>query len=487
MMISSDSAANVSDSDAASRTPGAQAQALVVDAAPPAPTNLSAVQTGTATFIVTWSSVTAYDLDFYRLYIDSTPPYDFAGSSVVAIDSPTTSVALTGLSTGVYHFRAAAVDMGAPSYAGLPLESVPSAEVVVELLPVVRASQEPYGVAISTGAGGVSLRWMPVTRFADGTAFVVPSAPAADELSGYRVYRATSPILGGWSEVAGLSTATLSWTDPAGDSLHYYHLRSENVSGLSLRSVIRSLGTMSAYIVAPDDVSVMEVLSKDVAPIEGVPADPAGAYLVRASSRPEDLGGRVLKSVEFKAWKGGQELAPDFEIAGMGWLRLRYELSGSSVSPSAFAAAAVAPTPENMSVYWHNGRGWVQLYGKLAADQTLIVQTKYFGRYQLRSVERTGGFAFNQAGVSNKLVTPNGDGKNDSVVFTYDNPRDSQVIVRLLDIRGKVVVSDLTAGPVSNSKVWDGIAGGRAVPGGIYIYQIESEGRVYSGTIVIVK
>ncbi len=109
------------------------------------------------------------------------------------------------------------------------------------------------------------------------------------------------------------------------------------------------------------------------------------------------------------------------------------------------------------------------------------------GQYQLRSVERPLAFNFNQAGVSNRLVTPNGDGKNDTVVFTYDNPRDSEVRVRLLDIRGKEVVGSLPAGPVSNSKQWDGTAGGRAVPGGVYIYQVEGEGRTFTGTIVIIR
>lgn len=487
MLVSRDAMGLVSDSDVFSRTPGAQAQALVFDAAPPAPTNLAVAQTGTAAFTVTWSSPTAYDLDFYRLSIDSTSPYDFAGASVVVIDSPTLSIVLTGLSTGTYHFRVTAVDQGVPSFRGLPLESAPSAEVVADLLPVLRPPQEPYGVAISTGAGGVTLRWKPVVRYADGGGFVIPAAPSVDELSGYRVYRATSPLLGTWTEQVSIPASTLVWTDLAGGPQHYYLVRSENSSGMSLRSIVRTMGSRSAFVVDPDDASVFEILAQDIAPIEGSAVDPMSAYLVRASSRPEDLGGRVVKSLEFKAWKGGQALAPDFAIDGLGWLRLRYALSGSSVAPSAFAAA-VPPTPQNMSVYWYNGRGWVQLYGKLdAVEQTMTVQTKFFGRYQLRTVERAGGFAFNQAGVSNRRLTPNGDGRNDNAVFTYDNPRDAAVTIRILDLRGKLVVSDLPPGPISNSKVWDASAGGRTVPGGIYIYQVESEGRVYSGTIVIVK
>jgi hypothetical protein len=40
---------------------------------------------------------------------------------------------------------------------------------------------------------------------------------------------------------------------------------------------------------------------------------------------------------------------------------------------------------------------------------------------------------------------------------------------------------------VQNSLQWDGTAGGRAIPGGVYIYQLEGEGQSFTGTIVILK
>ena len=103
------------------------------------------------------------------------------------------------------------------------------------------------------------------------------------------------------------------------------------------------------------------------------------------------------------------------------------------------------------------------------------------------SVERAGGFSFNMSGVSNRFITPNGDHRNDNVVFTFDNPRDSAVNAEIVDMHGRLVVGSLPAGPVSNSLMWDGTAGGRPVPGGVYIYQISAEGQKYSGTVVIIK
>lgn len=491
LIISSDSAGNVSDADVHARTPGAQANALIFDAAPPAPLGLSVTPVGSHGFTVSWSSVSVYDLDYYKVYFDSTPPYDFSHSSVTRVSGASTTQAFSGLSTGTYIVKVTAVDRGLPAYPGVALESVAASSVAIVLRVVAHPPQSPYGVALSSSATGVTLRWMPTVRYEDKIPFAVATAPAVDELSGYRVYRATSPVLGGWADVADLSTGTLTWTDLAGGPQYYYHVRSENDSSLSQRSVIRSVGSLSAYAVAPDDQSYFEVMAPSILPVEGVPNNPDTAYLITVSSRGEDLGGlngRVVKSVEFDAYRGGQLLAPDFAIDGLGVLRLHYQTASSSVTPSGLSAAGVAATPDNMSVYWYNGKNWVQLYGTLdTSDQTMRIQTKYFGRYQLRTVERAGAFLFNPAGISNRFLTPNGDGKNDDVVFTFDNPRDSAVTGKIIDLHGRVIVGSLPPGPISNSLIWDGTAGGRVVPGGVYIYQIQAEGHTFNGTIVVIR
>lgn len=356
---------------------------------------------------------------------------------------------------------------------------------------MIRRAQAPFGVALSSaGANAITLRWMPVTRFEDGASFSDPNAPTASELSGYRVYRSSSAILGGWTPLPpltepSLSTSTLLWTDLSGAATYYYQVRAENNShpaDFAARSLVRSAGTLSAFVVDPDDRSYFEVRRPSLSPIEGTQNQPLSAYLVEASSRPLDLGARVVKSVEFSAKQGGVTPALNFAVAGLGRLKLRYELAVLAAAASAGAPA----TPHNLGVYWHNGTNWVQMYGTLdAADQTLNLETTYFGRYQLRLVERAQSFLFDAGGVSNRFATPNGDGKNDGVVFTYDpGPNNASVRVRILDLRGRVVASDLPTGPVSNSRVWD-VAG--SVPGGVYIYQIEGEGRVASGTIVILK
>ncbi len=215
------------------------------------------------------------------------------------------------------------------------------------------------------------------------------------------------------------------------------------------------------------------------------------AYLITAANRPEDVGtmnGIVVKSVEFDAYQGGVLLAPNLPIPGVAILHMNYNsnlpLSGMAVS------SVVKDAPANMSVYWYNGVAWVQLYGTDdGVDETLNIETKFVGKYQLRTVQRAGTFSFSMAGVSNRFVTPNGDGKNDNVVFTFDNPNNASVSSKILDMRGRVVAGSLPPGSnnPTGSLMWDGTSGGRSVPSGVYIYQIQAEGHSYSGTLVVLK
>jgi hypothetical protein len=478
VIVSSDQAGNLSDADLHARTPGAQAKALIFDAQPPAPLNMSIVRPSSTSFLVSWSSVSVFDMDYYKISFDSTPPYDFSHSSTtVVFGASATSATIVSLNAATYFFKVTAVDRGQPRYAGVALESIAASTVTAQLF---LEPQAPYGVVLTSGPATATLSWTPVVRFVDQTLFAVSSAPTVNELSGYSVFRATTPILGAWNDVADVSTATLTWTDLASGPQYYYYVRAKNTSNLSPPSL--TLGqTGLAYIVAPDDISYYQVHADEVA-----------AYMISVSSLTQDLGslsGRVMKSLEFDPYLGGHLPSPTFALSSPGMLSMHYELTASSqVTPSSFLTKGFAPTPSNMSVYWFNGVKWVQMYGKLdAASQTMTLQTKFFGKYQMRAVERTGGFSFNMAGVSNRFITPNGDGQNDNVVFNFDNPKGSAVTAKILDMRGRLVVGSLPPGPVGDSLIWDGKAGGRPVPGGVYIYQIQAEGQSYSGTLVIIK
>jgi hypothetical protein len=103
-------------------------------------------------------------------------------------------------------------------------------------------------------------------------------------------------------------------------------------------------------------------------------------------------------------------------------------------------------------------------------------------------------------GTLSKVVTPNGDQKNDLAFFCFDNPSDSAMTGRIYTLLGTEVAS---TGPKTNRSAtegagcpsttfarfvtWDGRSQGVAVRSGVYIYRIEVENRVFSGTLLVVR
>lgn len=100
-----------------------------------------------------------------------------------------------------------------------------------------------------------------------------------------------------------------------------------------------------------------------------------------------------------------------------------------------------------------------------------------------RSSASLGDLTFN--GVFPRIFTPNSDGFNDKAVFHFDNPEQLPVSGHIYDIAGAVVAS-LPSG--IDTLMWDGKdSDGRVVPGGIYLYKIEFQGKYLTGTVVVAR
>ncbi|MBI4055115.1 MAG: gliding motility-associated C-terminal domain-containing protein [Elusimicrobia bacterium] len=92
---------------------------------------------------------------------------------------------------------------------------------------------------------------------------------------------------------------------------------------------------------------------------------------------------------------------------------------------------------------------------------------------------------FSLLGVTTRVLTPNGDGLNDVVVFKLANPSDAGIRGRVFDLFGGEVASLRLR---SDGHVeWDGKSSGRAVAGGLYVYQIEAEEQVFHGMVVVIR
>jgi gliding motility-associated-like protein len=93
---------------------------------------------------------------------------------------------------------------------------------------------------------------------------------------------------------------------------------------------------------------------------------------------------------------------------------------------------------------------------------------------------------FSFSGVSNRFITPNGDGKNDNVAFQFSNPRDSAGTVKIYNMRGHLMTT-IAVNPGDVSEIWDARANGQVVSSGVYVYVVSVESVVASGTVVVVR
>ena len=91
-----------------------------------------------------------------------------------------------------------------------------------------------------------------------------------------------------------------------------------------------------------------------------------------------------------------------------------------------------------------------------------------------------------------RVFTPNGDGVNDTFTLVCNNPAGNIIAEKkIYDLTGAEVadfqvIGDETAPLVT--LVWDGRDhAGNIVRSGVYIYQIQSEGKVINGTIVVAR
>jgi hypothetical protein len=94
------------------------------------------------------------------------------------------------------------------------------------------------------------------------------------------------------------------------------------------------------------------------------------------------------------------------------------------------------------------------------------------------------GFSF--GGLTNRIITPNGDRKNDTVVFQFSNPRDAAGSVKIYDVRGHIVAT-IAVNPGDQNATWDPRAGGQSPQGGLYVYVLQVENTVATGVVVVIK
>lgn len=378
-----------------------------------------------------------------------------------------------------------------------------STQLVIDLPPMAPAG---LASALSVDGTSITLSWAGVSSNRDGSAFKVPGAPAAWELERFEVWRATGITRSNWVYVGSAPLAATSYVDPlpVPGQTWFYKVVAKDAFPLGGTDAAMAADTDGhIYSVGPDGISRLKIPAS-LAGVLQPGGNPTGSpLLVRAREQAGDTGGKVFKSLRFdpvsspsNAAAPGPKLfaSPQLETS------LRYEVVNGQVVPGGasgpLVAAAASPLSSvpaaaaatQLGLYWHNGVDYIKLFGRVdTLEQTVAVQSPFPGSYQIRGLTRDAAFSFDISGISNKAITPNGDGLNDTVVFVFDNPRDSAFSGKVYDTRGGFV-ADMRTGPVAGaSLLWDGKAGGGAVPQGVYLYKITAEGRTFTGTVVVVR
>ncbi len=151
-----------------------------------------------------------------------------------------------------------------------------------------------------------------------------------------------------------------------------------------------------------------------------------------------------------------------------------------------------------MGVLWWNGATWVKVAqanveesGMGAGDLTVSFNTAVQGVYQIRQYDVATELTLDKASVFPQIFSPNGDGINDLIYFVIQNPKQSSVSGKILDMSGAEVGVLRPAGagaPTADTLMWDGHdSSGHIVPPGVYIYQIKGEGKTITGSMVIAR
>jgi hypothetical protein len=150
-----------------------------------------------------------------------------------------------------------------------------------------------------------------------------------------------------------------------------------------------------------------------------------------------------------------------------------------------------------------NGAGEALRWGLIALAAALaavLASTLETGRLHAQSASE---FEFQVARV--RVITPNGDRKNDVAILCFTNPGANAMRGEIFSLRGRKVADmeyldsagvgerapsydcpgTIAANP--EAMLWDGKYGGAAVRSGVYIYVVKGEAKAFTGTILVVR
>lgn len=467
---------------------------------PSAVSDLEAAALGTSSVSLSWSAPAldgnrgdlVQDVRYFIQYSTFASPalWRFESAQIVlstfgVASGAAQSRALSNLSSGAtVYFRLWTVDMnaGLSEASNLASAALPGAAPGTrDLIPP--AHVPGFAAAMSSDGAKVQLVWSDVTLNQD-------KSDMAD-LWGYRILRSTT--MGGVPAFAvDLPAPATSYVDAVGGGMYYYQILAMDLSG--------NLGGKSQTVTSENDWrsffngdSAMAAMENSAAKRLLAKNNASGRDLrVMLTRHPEHESGNIARSfsVDLIDAQSEEPVSPDALQGESLNLLFSYGASTSMAQTMAASGARTAAPSADMTLYYQNGTSFIpvsSLHDR--PSQSLSLTTPHFGSYQIRQTVPPAGGEFSLTSVRPRIVTPNGDGRNDMVFFFFNNPRQSSVRLRIVNVNGRRVADVSRQGPSAGSSLaWDGRdAGGGAAPAGVYVYILEAEGTRFAGTVVVAR
>lgn len=405
----------------------------------------------------------------------------------VTTDLLYTDAGLTPLTT--YHYRVRALngdDVATAPTAAVSTATVAQGDVI--------APAAPLGLeaSIDSSHRAFTITWEDVTTNEDETPLL--------DLAGYHIYRRDT-LRGAATRLTPAPINVTAFADRVDGETFYYSVRAIDANGNESGESFLADSSVLANIIflAPDDKSTV-LIPSSVNDVLRSSFNRYGAALsMRFDETPVPSETHIVRNIDIQIAVGNSthtvnDIAFDKPLAvvSVGYNAVNGQVAtGSPNAPSAASGIVTSATPEQLSLFWHNGVRWVKIGGALdEVDEVLKTKSSFVGRFQLRIAASATSLTLNKANVFPRTFTPNGDGFNDRVYFLLENPNDAGVSGEIVDMAGRHVATlpPATTTGIGTTLTWDGKDdGGSVVPGGVYIYRIMGEGKTFTGTVVVAR
>lgn len=353
------------------------------------------------------------------------------------------------------------------------------------------APDQPLGIkgSISPLYKAVTLLWEPVKQTASGQPL--------NNLAGYNIYKRSS-LRGPAEKINSYLVSIPVYADRIDGQTFYYSVRAVDGNGNeSVDSLLVDSSPNCNVIFLAEDGRTSVIIPNTINDLLRPSNNKYGVPLAIRLKEENPQEGLVVRNLQFQFLRGDtkQELSdlafalPDADI------QIGYDLVNGQIPLNGEAAgAAGSPTaaPNQLVLTWHNGVTWVKLGGvNNGENQFLSVKSSQLGHYQLRVGAKASSLALGKANIYPALFTPNGDGHNDQVYMVLENPNNAEVRGDIFDLAGRHIATlpppTLTAG-IGTTLTWSGNdEGGSVVPSDLYVYRIQGDGQIITGTVAVAR